>query len=125
MIFINCRFREFIRTNNEEPTATPRGPAPFPTLKWANRQELWNLMVKKETGMYVRQTGQTLMARNPVLQPGMRALLLDWLMEVCEVYKLHRETFYLSADYIDRFLGSSRDIPKDRLQLIGKLIVTH
>ena len=49
----------------------------------------------------------------------MRAILLDWLIEVCEVYRLHRETFYLAVDFIDRFLGSAPAVPKNRLQLIG------
>ena len=43
----------------------------------------------------------------------------DWLIEVCEVYRLHRETFYLAVDFIDRFLGVAPAVPKNRLQLIG------
>jgi len=38
---------------------------------------------------------------------------------VCEVYKLHRETFYLGIDFIDRYLSSQKEIPKQQLQLIG------
>lgn len=49
----------------------------------------------------------------------MRAILLDWLIEVCEVYKLHRETYYLAVDYLDRFLSTNIKISKTRLQLIG------
>ena len=44
---------------------------------------------------------------------------LDWLIEVCEVYRLHRETFYLAVDFIDRYLGLAEPVPKSRLQLIG------
>ena len=44
----------------------------------------------------------------------------DWLIEVCEVYRLHRETFYLAVDFIDRYLGVAEvAVPKNRLQLIG------
>ena len=43
----------------------------------------------------------------------------DWLIEVCEVYKLHRETFYLAVDFLDRYLGKADSVPKNRLQLIG------
>lgn len=57
--------------------------------------------------------------RHPTLQPQMRAILLDWLIEVCEVYKLHRETYYLAMDYIDRYLSIRHDVPKNQLQLIG------
>lgn len=58
--------------------------------------------------------------KHPSLQPRMRAILLDWLIEVCEVYKLHRETYYLAMDYIDRFLSLHNEpVPKNQLQLIG------
>merc|ERR1719233_1304189 len=60
-----------------------------------------------------------MLSRHPALQPRMRAILLDWLIEVCEVYRLHRETFYLAVDFIDRFLGVAPAVPKNRLQLIG------
>ena len=51
----------------------------------------------------------------------MRAILFDWLVEVCEVYRLHRETFYLAVDFFDRYLGSTTNMPKTRVQLIGRL----
>lgn len=76
-------------------------------------------MVKKETGMYRRLGPGGLLARHPAIQPRMRAILLDWLIEVCEVYRLHRETFYLAVDFIDRFLSVAPAVPKNRLQLIG------
>ena len=40
-------------------------------------------------------------------------------LQVCEVYTLHRETFYLAADYIDRYLTKTTNIHKTRLQLVG------
>ena len=99
--------------------ATVRGPTPLPELSWADRQDIWDLMVKKESGMYRRQNKDQVLTRHPALQPRMRAILLDWLIEVCEVYRLHRETFYLAVDFIDRFLSVAPAIPKNRLQLIG------
>lgn len=44
---------------------------------------------------------------------------MDWLMEVCDVYKLQRETFYLAQDYFDRFMATQNNVVKTRLQLIG------
>ena len=36
------------------------------------------------------------------------------------MYRLHRETFYLAVDFIDRYLGVAEvAVPKSRLQLIG------
>ena len=78
-------------------------------------------MCKKENGMYKRATGEEILARHSTLQPRMRAILFDWLVEVCEVYRLHRETFYLAVDFIDRYLGATSEMPKTRLQLVGKI----
>ena len=35
------------------------------------------------------------------------------------MYRLHRETFYLAVDFLDRFLGLATNVQKSRLQLIG------
>ncbi|OMO73970.1 hypothetical protein CCACVL1_17050 [Corchorus capsularis] len=48
----------------------------------------------------------------------MREILIDWLMEVAEEYKLVSDTVYLTVSYIDRFL-SSHSINRDKLQLLG------
>ena len=40
--------------------------------------------------------------RQPDLTSQMRAVLVDWLVEVAEEYKLHDETLYLAINYIDR-----------------------
>lgn len=49
---------------------------------------------------------------------NMRGILVDWLVEVAEEYKLVSDTFYLTVSYIDRFL-SSNAINRQRLQLLG------
>jgi len=67
--------------------------------------------------MYLRDP--ELMARHENLQPRMRAILIDWMIEVSEVYKLHRETLYLAIDFIDRYLGATAAMPRNRLQLVG------
>lgn len=35
------------------------------------------------------------------------------------MYKLHRETYYLALDFVDRYLSIKHDIAKQRLQLVG------
>lgn len=50
--------------------------------------------------------------------PNMRGILVDWLVEVAEEYKLVPDTLYLTISYIDRFL-SSRALSRQRLQLLG------
>ncbi|KAL3351626.1 hypothetical protein AABB24_019950 [Solanum stoloniferum] len=49
---------------------------------------------------------------------NMRGILVDWLVEVAEEYKLLSDTLYLAVSYIDRFLSVSV-IPRQRLQLLG------
>lgn len=90
--------------------------SPLPHFNWADAREVWDLMVKKD-GSYHRDP--LLFNRHPYLQTRMRSILLDWLSEVSEVYKLHRETFYLAIDFIDRYLSVEENVPKQHLQLIG------
>ncbi|CAD5194758.1 unnamed protein product [Musa acuminata subsp. malaccensis] len=48
----------------------------------------------------------------------MRGILVDWLVQVAEEYKLLPNTLYLAVSYIDLFL-SSKAIRTQRLQLLG------
>jgi len=48
----------------------------------------------------------------------MRAILIDWLVDVHLKFKLIAETFYLTVNIIDRFLGSFA-INRQKLQLVG------
>ncbi|KAF8084781.1 hypothetical protein N665_0701s0011 [Sinapis alba] len=50
--------------------------------------------------------------------PNMRGVLVDWLVEVAEEYKLVSDTLYLTVSYVDRFL-SLKPIHRKRLQLLG------
>ncbi|CAL0305703.1 unnamed protein product [Lupinus luteus] len=52
------------------------------------------------------------------ISPSMRAILIDWLVEVTEEYKLVPDTLYLTVNLIDRYLSASL-IQKQRLQLLG------
>ncbi|CAF0734573.1 unnamed protein product [Brachionus calyciflorus] len=49
---------------------------------------------------------------------SMRSILIDWLVEVSEEYKLNVETLYLAVDYTDRFL-SQMSVLRGKLQLVG------
>lgn len=44
----------------------------------------------------------------PGLEPYMRMMLLDWMMEVCQEYLLHRETYYLAVNFTDRYVSVVR-----------------
>ncbi|CAL8354726.1 unnamed protein product [Merluccius merluccius] len=58
------------------------------------------------------------MKKQPDITTSMRAILVDWLVEVGEEYKLQNETLYLAVNYIDRFL-SAMSVLRGKLQLVG------
>lgn len=102
---------------------------------------MWVKMFNKEL-KYVHD--KSYLQRQPRLQPKMRAILLDWLLEVrkkrrkkkkevqggsrfstisllqvSEVYSLHRQTTYLAQDFFDRYMLTQDDVRKESLQLLG------
>ena len=52
------------------------------------------------------------------INPTMRGILVDWLVEVAEEYKLVPDTLFLSVAYIDRCL-SAHVVQRAQLQLVG------
>lgn len=48
----------------------------------------------------------------------MRAIIVDWIIEVAIEYKLGSETCFLSVNYLDRFL-SKKSVEKYNLQLVA------
>ncbi|XP_076876366.1 cyclin-A1 isoform X2 [Brachyhypopomus gauderio] len=58
------------------------------------------------------------MKKQPDITNSMRIILVDWLVEVAEEYKLCSETIYLAVNYLDRFL-SCMSVLRGKLQLVG------
>jgi len=52
------------------------------------------------------------------INSAMRTILIDWLIEVADEYKLNDETLFLCAQYVDRFL-STVNVTRSKLQLLG------
>ena len=52
------------------------------------------------------------------INEGMRSILVDWLIEVADEYKLEPKTLHLSISTIDRVL-SKRSVKRGALQLVG------
>ncbi len=46
-------------------------------------------------------------AKQPEINAKMRSILIDWMVEVTEEYKLLDETLFLAVNYIDRFVSFS------------------
>lgn len=49
---------------------------------------------------------------------SMRSILVDWLVEVAQEYKLNTQTLFIAIGYIDRFL-SEMSVQRTKLQLVG------
>jgi hypothetical protein len=91
--------------------------SPMPKLNWANNYDLWQVMHRKDQ-KYKHDAGY--LKRHMGIEPQMRAILLDWLAEIAYAYRLHRETWHLACEYMDRFMSCVKQQMKvDRLQLIG------
>lgn len=45
------------------------------------------------------------------LEPSMRPILFDWLMEVSQEFHLGRETYHLACNYVDRYLSMNASTP--------------
>ncbi|XP_069323434.1 cyclin-A1 [Eulemur rufifrons] len=58
------------------------------------------------------------MRKQPDITESMRTILVDWLVEVGEEYKLRAETLYLAVNFLDRFL-SCMSVLRGKLQLVG------
>ncbi|KAK8792011.1 hypothetical protein WA158_005388 [Blastocystis sp. Blastoise] len=54
----------------------------------------------------------------PKLQPHMRSVLIDWIIEIINDFHIRNETLFLTVNYIDRFL-SLKPINRNQLQLLG------
>lgn len=91
--------------------------SPLPNLNWANANDLWKVMRLKDSKF---KHDHLYLKRHSSIESHMRAILLDWLIEIAHAYRLHRETLHLSLEYMDRFMSlCKQEMKVDRLQLIG------
>jgi len=57
--------------------------------------------------------------KQPMLNWKMRALLIDWMIEVSSEFKLQRETLHLAVNLLDRYIDKVHNVPRRDYQLIG------
>ncbi|XP_033954148.2 cyclin-A1 [Pseudochaenichthys georgianus] len=57
--------------------------------------------------------------KHPEITNGMRVILVDWLVEVVQEYRLRSETLHLAVNYLDRFLSCTALVKRGKLQLVG------
>lgn len=85
----------------------------FPTSAWSKLNFMCRLNLQVKCKPKIGY-----MKKQPDITNNMRAILVDWLVEVGEEYKLQNETLHLAVNYIDRFL-SSMSVLRGKLQLVG------
>eukprot|EP00092_Neocalanus_flemingeri_P053700 GFUD01063187.1.p1 GENE.GFUD01063187.1~~GFUD01063187.1.p1 ORF type:complete len:229 (+),score=71.73 GFUD01063187.1:3-689(+) len=56
------------------------------------------------------------------IAPHMRKIVTDWMLEVCEDQQCQPEVFFLSVNYLDRFL-SKVNINKNQFQLCASVCI--
>ena len=66
----------------------------------------------------LKRASPVYMSRQTDINAKMRAILIDWLVEVHLKFKLMPETLYLTINLIDRFLEKEQ-IMRNKLQLVG------
>ncbi|XP_011351925.1 cyclin-A1 isoform X2 [Ooceraea biroi] len=79
------------------------------------RDDIYNYLRISET---LHRPKPGYMKKQPDITYSMRSILIDWLVEVVQEYRLHNETLYLAVSYIDRFL-SYMSVVRSKLQLVG------
>ena len=52
------------------------------------------------------------------ITPRMRAILIDWIVEVHQKFKMQPQTLYICVNVLDRYL-ERKVVKRDELQLIG------
>mmetsp|Transcript_9423 Transcript_9423/g.19814 ORF Transcript_9423/g.19814 Transcript_9423/m.19814 type:complete len:377 (-) Transcript_9423:325-1455(-) len=78
-------------------------------------QDMYEHFRLKESSTSVRPG---YMQQQPQITENMRAILVDWLVEVHNKFKMVPETLYLTVNIIDRYLERNQ-VTKGKLQLVG------
>lgn len=76
--------------------------------------EIFEYMKSRETEFII----VNYMQRQTDLTCNMRALLVDWMVEIQENFELNHETLYSAVKYVDLYLNRE-EIVKENLQLVG------
>jgi len=81
-----------------------------------NVRDIYNYLRHLEKQQSVKEDS----LKGCTVTPKMRAVLINWLMEVHQQFNLLQETLYLTVAIIDRFFSSAvARIKRNRLQLLG------
>lgn len=60
-----------------------------------------------------------LMKEQDDITESMRAVLIDWLLDVTRRMRITAESLHLSVNILDRYLSKKNDLVRGKLQLLG------
>ncbi|GMF13468.1 unnamed protein product [Phytophthora lilii] len=87
-----------------------------PTACWHYAEDItkYHLETEKE-----RKTSSSYMTRQSDINAKMRAILVDWLVDVHYKYGLLPQTLHIAVLLIDQYLEKELSVKRQRLQLVG------
>ena len=95
---------------------------PFTELRSVMSFSHWSVGIIKLVSIFLQRVRRPMVKYMEMVQHDitaqMRAILVDWMVEVAQEYKLVSETLYLSVSYVDRYL-SAIPVQRNQLQLVG------
>lgn len=108
-----------IRDENLPPNL-PLPPALKPTLEPSSQEEVYRGEIEGFLlgGVRTAVVAQNYWGLQAELSEHMRGVLLNWLVEVHQKYKLMGETYFLMVRLIDLYLAAE-PVPRAKLQLLG------
>ncbi|XP_063710378.1 uncharacterized protein LOC134838942 [Symsagittifera roscoffensis] len=90
---------------------------PMPELGWGDSRVCWEDMIADDD--VTHRQNRNALENHTKITAQHRAVVLEWLSEVSQSYHLRKDTFYLAANFFDRFLSLTKGIGADKLQLLG------
>lgn len=103
------------------PPKVPPGVIDFDRENWDDpiqvshyTMDIFNYLKSREVDFVIEKY----MTKQKFLNPWMRTLLVDWMVEVQETFELNHETLYLAVKIVDMYL-SKVQVEKEKLQLVG------
>jgi len=117
-----------VATKRPLPTCTATTTAWAPSVAQHSPEDASNVQFVSEyaadihTFLLTEETARlpspTYMDQQRDINQKMRAILVDWLVEVHSKYRLHDETLWLGVQIVDRYLQTTQ-VMRNRLQLVG------
>lgn len=96
-------------------TANPQPTTPIRLKLTDYFDEAMECMLREEAQA---ASNGTYLSKGSEITGTMRTILLDWLLDVHQKFKMFPQTLFIVAGIIDRYL-SVRNVKKEELQLVG------